>query len=108
MNEHKNSPEKLSKNAEAKQKNLEFLSGQATNKHELDVEKQNEQEQIKFEGVIGRTEFTQEELAESQEKDQQVIDLMKHLAEKNSKNPLNDKDIQKFEDSLSKMSDNTV
>jgi hypothetical protein len=99
---HKNSPENPKNSPEKnEQKSLEFLSGKAANKEALDVEKQTEAEQIKFESVIGRTEFTAEELAETAEKDQQVLDLMKHLAKQNAKKPLSKKDLQKFEDSLS-------
>lgn len=95
-------PEKSLKNSSEKneQKTLEYLSGKAANKEELDTEKQTEAEQIKFESVIGRTEFTAEELAETEEKDQQVLDLMKHLAEQNAKKPLSKKDLNKFESSL--------
>lgn len=101
-NNPENSEKKLPSSIEKNQKkSLEFLSGQASNKHELDIEKRNEQAEIKFESVVGRTEFTQEELAETAEKDQQVIDLMKHLAEKNSKKPLSKKDLANFEENLS-------
>jgi hypothetical protein len=104
--QHKNpqeNPEKSLKNPPEKneQKTLEYLSGKAGNKEELDTEKQTEAEQIKFESVIGRTEFTAEELAETAEKDQQVLDLMKHLAKQNAKKPLSKKDLNKLESSLS-------
>jgi hypothetical protein len=96
-----NSDKKLVSSAEKpQQKSLEFLSGKAANKEALDVEKQTEAEQIKFESVIGRTEFTAEELAETAEKDQQVLDLMKHLAKQNAKKPLSKKDLSDFEKSL--------
>ena len=103
--QHKNpqeNPEKLLKNSSEKteQKNLEYLSGKAANKEALDTEKQTEAAQIKFESVIGRTEFTAEELAETAEKDQQILDLMKHLAKQNAKKPLGKKDLNDFEKSL--------
>lgn len=103
--QHKNpqeNPQKSLKNSLEKneRKNLEYLSGKAANKQELDTEKQSEAEQIKFESVIGRTEFTAAELSETAEKDQQVLELMKHLAKQNAKKPLSKKALSKFESSV--------